>query len=130
MVRESTLRRILYLHVVLVLATALVFPQRSSGVMLGGAAIAGATMAFWAMARGLAGGVRRSWLAAVATLKIVAYMILVAAAFSGAFSIDELGFAIGVALFTLAVVTVSLLCASGSRWGTDSGWSTDSAGLE
>lgn len=97
--------------------------------MLGGAVISGATLVFWAMARGLSGGVRRSWLAAIAALKILAYMILVAAAFSGAFSIDALGFAIGIALFTLAVVTISLY-ASGGRWGTDSGWSTDSAGLE
>ena len=129
MVRESTLRRILLLHAVFVVVAALAFPARSSGLLLGGAVIGGATLVFWGLARGLVGGVRRPWLAALAALKILAYMILVAGAFSGAFSIDELGFAIGVALFTLAVVMVSL-CASGSRWGTDSGWSTDSAGLE
>lgn len=124
----SVLVPIALLHVSFVLAGAAAWPERSGGIVLGGIAIGGATLLFWAIGRALIVGARRSTLAALSTLKLSAYLLLVAAAFSGWLRVDGLGFAVGITCFPTAVV-VGTLYASASRWRTvPDRWSTDSPG--
>lgn len=124
----SVLVPIALLHVSFVLAGAAVLPERSGGIVLGGIAIGGATLLFWAIGRALVVGARRSTLAVLSTLKVSAYLLLVGAAFSGWLRVDGLGFAIGITCFPTAVV-VGTLYASASRWRTvPDRWSTDSPG--
>ena|SRR5688572_24104122 len=108
MATEATLARIGGLHLLLVVATALILAGRSGSVLAGGAAIGGATLAFWAIARGLVAGVSRVWLIALGVVKFVAYLALVSATFAGAFPLDGVGFAAGVTCFPLAVIAGSL----------------------
>lgn len=113
---EATLLRIAGLHAVFVALSAAALPAHAIGVVLGGAAIGGATAAFWVIGRGLLEA-RRSWIVAASVTKVLAYLLLVGAAFSGAVRIDALGFAIGVTAFPVAVVAGTLY-ASASRWRT------------
>jgi hypothetical protein len=124
----SVLVPIAFLHVALVLGGAAALPARSAGIALGGLAIGGATLLFWAIGRALVAGSRRSTLAFLAALKISAYLLLVGAAFSGWLRVDGLGFAVGITCFPTAVV-VGTLYASAPRWRTvPDRWSTGSPG--
>ena len=116
MATEATLARIGGLHVFLVALAAAMLLDRSGSVLAGGAAIGGATLAFWAIARGIVSGVSRVWLIALGVLKVVAYLALVGATFAGALPLDGVGFAAGVTCFPVAVVTGSL--SAGLRWRT------------
>ena len=116
MATEATLARIVGLHVFLVAVAAATLVDRSGSVLAGGAAIGGAMLAFWSIARGLVAGVSRVWLVALGVLKFVAYLALVAATFAGRLPLDGVGFAAGVTCFPIAVVTGSL--AAGLRWRT------------
>ena len=116
MATEATLARIGGIHVFLVALAAATLADRSGSVLAGGAAIGGATLAFWAIARGLLTGVSRVWLVALGVLKFVAYLVLVGVTFAGALPLDGVGFAAGVTCFPVAVVTGSL--AAGLRWRT------------
>ena len=116
MATESTLLRIGGLHVAFVAVAALLLPDRMGGVFLGGAAIGGATLAYWGIARGIAAGISRIWLVALAVLKVTAYLVLVTAGFLGALSIDPAGFGAGVTCFPMAVVAGAL--PRGARWRT------------
>lgn len=127
--RESSiLFPIALAHASLAIAAAAALPDRAGGIMLGAAAIGLATFLFWAIGRALVLGARRSVLAALAATKILGYLLLVAAAFSGRLTVDGLGFAVGITCFPTAVV-VSTLYASAARWRTvPHRWSTDSPG--
>ena len=124
----SILVTIAFLHVAFVLGSATALPGRAGGIVLGGLAIGGAALLFWAIGRALVVGARRWTLAVLSTLKVSAYLLLVGAAFSGWLRVDGLGFAIGITCFPTAVV-VGTLYASASRWRTvPDRWSTDSPG--
>ena len=116
MATESTLLRIGGLHVALVAVSAVILADRSSGVLLGGAAIGGATLASWAIARGLSSGISRIWLVAIGVLKVSAYLLLVTAGLAGAVSVDPIGFGAGVTCFPIAVVAGALQ--TSARWRT------------
>jgi hypothetical protein len=115
MATEATLARIGGIHVFLVALAAATLVDRSGSVLAGGAAIGGATLAFWAIARGLVAGVSRIWLIALGVLKFVAYLALVGATFAGALPLDGVGFAAGVTCFPIAVVAGTISIGLGWR---------------
>jgi hypothetical protein len=117
MYRESVLKRICVLHGALVVAAvfvsvALGFPAR--GIAMGGGAMAASLLLIWGMVRLTMAG-RKGWLVTLASLKVLLYLSLLAAIFTGWFVADGAGFAIGVTCFLVSTVLVVALSSRRQR---------------